>query len=187
MQQADGAVAAQRYDSAVAAYDEVLKLEPQNARAQAGRAGAMSARDLARRTFVSGRTVVQAAKAAKGGLEGFESTGVAIKQAPDFLGRIEFEMSPSSVKPGDSYVLKFYLVNEGKKSIKVSGVTATTVVNGDRSGGPVGLRAKEVDPQQRELLGEVGGVWGQSVKSWTAEVLLTANKGDSLRNQLTWR
>jgi hypothetical protein len=187
MQQADGAAAAHRYDAAVTAYDEVLKLDPQNAKAQAGRAGAISARDLSRRSFVAGRTVVQAAKAAKGGLEGFESTGVAVKQAPDFLGRIEFEMSPSAVKPGDSYVLKFYLINEGKKSIKVSGVTATTLVNGDKSGGPVTARVKEVDPQQRALLGEMGGVWGDSTKSWTAEVLLTANKGDSLRNQLNWR
>jgi hypothetical protein len=36
------------------------------------------------------------------------------------------------------------------------------------------------------VLEELPGVFPEAT-SWVAEVLVTANKGDSLKNQLTWR
>ena len=73
---------------------------------------------------------------ASGGISGFE--GADVQRTPDFSGRIEFEMSPASgLRPGDAWTLKIYLVNDGKKVIKIGGVTANTVVNGSGSGGPI--------------------------------------------------
>ena len=46
---------------------------------------------------------------------------------------------------------------------------------------------KEVAPSQRALLEEIPGVWPADVDWWSAEVLVTANKGDSLKNLLTWK
>jgi hypothetical protein len=45
---------------------------------------------------------------------------------------------------------------------------------------------KEVAPGQRAVLEELPGVFPDA-NSWTAEVLVTANKGDSMKNQLTWK
>jgi hypothetical protein len=183
--QADAAMSARQYDQAVGFLDQVLRLEPGHAKATADRATAVAARDMARRRFVAGRTVVTTEKAGGGGISGFE--GAAVQKAPDFLGRIEFEMSPSSgLKAGDAWTLKFYVVNEGKKAIRISDLSATAVVNGERSGGAASARAREVAPQQRVQVGEMAGAWKDGTQSWSAEVLVTA-RGDSLKNTLTWR
>ena len=185
MGQAEGALGAGQYDQAVAHLDEVLRLEPGHAKAASDRASALALRDASRKKFVAGRTVVKTEKAA-GGLAGFE--GAEVQRQPDFSGRIEFEMSPASgLRPGDAWTLKYYLVNDGKKAIKVSGVTANTVVNGAGSGGAVASSVREVAPQARVLLGQSTGSWNDDTASWAADVMVTANRGDSLKNTLTWR
>jgi hypothetical protein len=184
--QAESALAGGQPDQAIGHLDEVLRLDPGNASATAARAAAVSLRDAARKKFVAGRTVVKTEKAAGGGIAGFE--GADVQRTPDFSGRIEFEMSPASgLKPGDPWTLKLYLVNDGKKGIKVGGVTANTVVNGEGGGGPITPGTREVAPQQRALLGQLTGSWREGTTSWSADVLVTANKGDSLKNTLTWR
>jgi len=185
--QADAAAGAKSWDAAVNLYDEVLKLDPQNQHAVDAKKRAVAQRDAAKRTFVSSRTTVQTAKAAKADFSGFESADVSVQKAPDFSGRLEFSMTPASIKAGDSYSLKIYLVNDGKKDIKVASMTVTMSVNGTGSGGPVAARVKEVAPQQRVLLEDLPGVWKDDVTAWAAEVLVTANKGDSLKAKLTWK
>jgi hypothetical protein len=183
--QAEGALAGGQYDQAIGHLDEVLRLDPGNAKATADRASAVALRDASKKKFVAGRTIVKTEKAS-GRLAGFE--GADVQRTPDFSGRIEFEMSPASgLRNGDAWTLKFYLVNDGKKVIKVGGVTATTSVNGAGAGGPVAPAVKEVAPQQRALLGQTTGSWKDGTSSWSAEVLVTANKGDSLVNTLSWR
>jgi len=192
MGQARTAVDARNYDAAVAMYDEVLKLDPQNAAATSGRTAAVSARTAAtaasasHKTFVSGRTVVQTEQKSKGDLSGFDSSDVSVKKSPDFQGRLEFAMNPGSLKAGEGYKLQIALVNEGKKPIKISGMTFTVTVNGQKTGNPIAPKVKEVAPQQRAVLEELPGVFPEA-STWMAEVLVTANKGDSLKNQLTWR
>lgn len=182
--QAEAATGARQYDQAIGHYDEVLKLEPGNAKATSERASAVAARDAGRKRFVAGRTVVTTEKAVAGGISGFE--GAAVQKAPDFEGRIEFEMSPSSgLKAGDPWTLKLFVVNVGKKAIRITDLTATTVVNGERSGG-AGAKAREIAPQARVQVGEMAGAWKDGTQTWSAEVLVTA-KGDSLKNTLTWK
>jgi hypothetical protein len=182
--QAEAAMGGRQYDQAIGHYDEVLKLEPGNAKATSERASAVAARDAGRKRFVPGRTVVATEKASGGAISGFE--GAAVQKAPDFLGRIEFEMSPSSgLKAGDPWTLKLFVVNDGKKPIRITDLTATTVVNGERSGG-AGAKAREIAPQARVQVGEMAGAWKDGTQTWSAEVLVTA-KGDSLKNTLTWK
>jgi FHA domain len=182
--QADAAMGARRFDQAIAHYDEVLKLDPGNGKASSERARAVAARAEARKRFVPGRTVVATEKASGGGLSGFE--GAAVQKAPDFLGRIEFEMSPASgMKAGDPWTLKIFVVNEGKKAIRITDLTATTIVNGEPSGG-AGAKAREIAPQARAQVGEMAGTWKEGTQTWQADVVLTA-KGDSLKNTLTWK
>ncbi len=162
---------------------------PANARATGLRADAVRRRDLAKRRFVPGQTAVQTQKAQKGGdLAGFDTGDADLRKAPDFLGRVEFEMSPASgLEAGDAWTLRVYVVNEGKKPIRVQGVTVGTTVNGAGGGGPVAPRAREIAPQQRSLVAEATGSWRDGTTAWSTEATITAGKGDSLRNTLTWR
>ena len=189
--QAETAIGARQYDAAVSHLDSALGLEPGNARAASLRADAVRRRDLARRRFAPGRTVVESPKAQKekaGDLAGFDTGDADVRKAPDFLGRIDFEMSPASgVEPGDTWTLRVYVVNEGKKPIRVQGVTVTTAVNGSAGGGPVPPRTREIAPQQRSLVAEATGAWREGTTAWTTEVTVAGGKGESLRSTLAWR
>jgi hypothetical protein len=44
-----------------------------------------------------------------------------------------------------------------------------------------------VAPQQRALLGQTSGSWQDGTTAWSADVLITANKGDSLQSTIIWR
>jgi hypothetical protein len=188
VEQAEAALAARQFDVAIGHADEALRLDPGNARASAVRADATKLRDLARRRFVAGRTAVQTQKAGNTNLSGFDTGGADVRKAPDFQGRIEFEMSPASgIDAGASWRLRVFVVNDGKKAIRVQGLTITTNVNGAGGGATLPPLAREIAPQQRALVGETSGSWRDGTTSWTSEVAVTANKGDSLRNTLTWR
>jgi hypothetical protein len=187
--QAESAMASRQYDAAVGHLDEALRLDPGNAQAREARTAAVARRDLARRRFTSGQTVVQTQKAGgEGSLAGFDTGDADLRKAPDFQGRIQFEMTPASgLEAGQPWTLKVYVVNDGKKPIRVQGVTVATTVNGSGSGQPMTSRAREIPPQQRALLGEATGSWSEGTTSWSTEITVTANKGDSLRNTVTWR
>ena len=185
--QADAAAAARNHDQAAGLYDQVLKLEPENAKAGAGKTAAMAVVTSLRKSFVPGKTVVRGGKAAKGGPAGFDSEDVNLAKAPDYSGRIEFEVSPAHVKPGDGYAVHVFLTNDGKKAFKIGSLNVTTSTNGTKSGGPAPPAVKEVQPQQRVALQDAGGTWAEGTTSWNLEVDVVSDHGDSFKNQVTWR
>jgi len=189
--QAEAAISTRQYDAALGHIDGALRLEPGNPRATGLRSEAARRRDLARRRFVAGRTTVESEKTRKekaGGLIGFDTADADLRKAPDFLGRVEFEMTPASgIEAGDAWTLRVFVVNEGKKPIKVQGLTVGTTINGAGNGGPVVSRAREIAPQQRALVAESSGSWRDGTTSWLAEATLSAAKNENLRNTLTWK
>jgi hypothetical protein len=185
--QAETAIGAHQYDSAITQLDSALKLDPGNARATSLRADAARRRDLARRRFVPGRTVVDSEKTRKdkaSGLVGFD----ADDKAPDFSGRIEFEMSPSGpMEAGTAWTLKVFVVNQGRKPIKVQGLMIAASINGEGAAAPVEASVKEIQPQQRVQVGETTGSWREGTTAWAATATLTAPKSETLTNTLTWK
>ena len=68
---------------------------------------------------------------------------------PDYQGKLDFEVSPTSVVAGDNYQIRIFLVNEGKKSIRINGLNVTTIRNGSRSPAPGNSQTRDVNPGQR--------------------------------------
>jgi hypothetical protein len=184
--QAQAAAAARNFEGAAQLYEEVLKLEPQNPQAMDGRGTAQAASTSLRKGFVAGKTTVRSEKTAKGPA-GFDTEDVSVAKAPDYSGRIEFEANPKNVKPGDSYTVLIYLLNDGKKPFKLGSASVTTAVNGAKSGGSIQTRVKDVESQQRALLTEIPAVWQGGTTSWSLEVVLASSRGDTFRNVLTWK
>ena len=185
--QAEAALGGRQYDIAIAHLDGALRLDPGNAKATSLRADATQRRDLARRKFVAGRTVVDSEKTRKDkarGLVGFD----ADEKAPDFTGRIEFEMSPAgAVEANDAWTLKVFVVNQGQKAIRVQGLALGAAVNGTGGAAPVAASVREIAPQQRVQVAETSGTWKDGTTSWVAQATLTAPKNETLSNTLTWK
>jgi hypothetical protein len=200
---ADQALLDQKYDVAIAFYDQALALDPQSQRAQNGKSTAVQsrARSLSEsgsrgpsvgRSFVAGKTQAQSPETASpGGIPGFEeSAGVNVKkgtQAADLPGKITIEVDPASPKPGDKYVVKVTLLNEGNAPIQVKDLLVSTTVNGKKSSGPVPALVKEVAPHDRAVVREFPDQWREETTSWTMEVTVRTVRGEIYKNQVTWR
>lgn len=199
--QADNALLARNYDAAIAAYDEALKLDPQNAQARQGRSTAIQARTLstaaaaapAGKTFVSGRTKAASAetRAAGAGAPGFEEgSEVVVKtatQAAQLPGKIVFDVDPEQVKAGEAYKVRIYLVNEGNAPIEVQSMVIATSINGKSVRGPVPPLSKEVAPRQRALLRELPDTWKEATTAWSMEVTVRTPRSETYTNQVTWQ
>jgi tetratricopeptide (TPR) repeat protein len=203
--QADAALSAARYDDAIRSFDEVLKLDGQNQRAIMGKSTAVQARALATagagggrgaapgRTFVSAKTTAQSVETRTSGNvpEGFMDTpGVDAKkgsQAAELPGKILFDVDPEGVKPGENYTVKVYLLNEGNAPIQVREMLVTPRINGRGVTAPVAAQTKDVAPQQRALLLNTRDIWREDTTSWSMEVTVRTVRGETYKNQVTWK
>lgn len=202
LKEADDALGAQRFDAALALYEQALQLDPQNQRASLGRTGALAARATARatptgpagstRTFSFGRTEAQGTGRGGGSAPaGFEdSPEVTAKkgsQAADLPGKILFEVTPASVKAGERYAVRVVFLNEGSAPVGIRALALTTAVNGRKSSGPVVPSVREVAPQQKAVLHQVADLWSDETTSWSMEVTVSTVRGELYTNRLTWK
>jgi tetratricopeptide (TPR) repeat protein len=204
--QAETALASEKYDAAIGFYDEALKLDPSSQRAISGRSTAIQARVLAQaaasgggggrqtavRAFVASKTTAQSTETRTGNVpEGFEdSPGVTVKkgtQAADLPGKINFDIRPDTVKAGEPYSVKVYLVNEGLAPIAIRDMVVTTKINGKGVTGPVPPQARDVAPGQRALLMNTTETWREETSSWSMEVAVRTARGERYTNQVEWK
>jgi len=183
LQQADAAASGGNFDDAVQLYDQVLGLDGSNARARTGKAAAAASAAALKKSFVPGRTAYSSPSKG-GGPAGFDTAEVG---DPDYVGELEFQVSPARVKPGDSFTVRVALANNGKKAIKIGQLSITTAVNGSPQRGRGTPRTGQVSPGRRELVHEQSGTWDAATQSWYLEVVVNSDRGDTYRSRLTWK
>jgi hypothetical protein len=109
--------------------------------------------------------------------------------AAELPGRIVFEASPASPKPGERFKVSVFLVNEGQQAIPLAAMTVASVLDGKRQSGAVPLSVTTVAPGQRAPVFQTppDQVWREGTQSWTMEIVLRTTKGETYRNTLAWK
>ena len=96
-------------------------------------------------------------------------------------------MTPASVKAGDSYAVRVFLVNDGGKAIAIDAMNVAMVADGKRSARDMPPRSRSVGPRERALLAELPGVWQDGVATWALEVAIVSKRQDRYSNTLNWK
>jgi len=133
------------------------------------------------RGFNAGTTSVAAPS--DGGPEGFDGSVSKGQRPPQFAGRLEFEVLPPAVRPGEPFVVRIHLRNDGRRAVKIRGVSLAAVVDGRRVAAPVTALQREVGPNWRALVAEYSGVWSDAA-SWSLEVVVTADRDERITSRL---
>ncbi|HXK11226.1 MAG TPA: serine/threonine-protein kinase [Vicinamibacteria bacterium] len=133
------------------------------------------------RAFVAEGTTIATPTAS--GIEGFDTSDVSSHRPPQFAGRVEFEVLPPAVRPGDPFVVRIHLRNDGRRVVKVHGLSLAAVVDGQRVPAPVKPLQREVPAQSRALVAEYSGVWAEA-RSWALEAVLTADRDETVTSRL---
>jgi tetratricopeptide (TPR) repeat protein len=207
LNQATNAMQAKQYEAAIAAYNQVLAIEPGNAAAQNGKVTAIGLKAQADaaasagshtgggvRTLIAGATKAESADT-RGGLEGFEpSAGVNVKrgsQGAELPGKIEFETSPAppfAPKPGDRYRVAVYFRNEGAQPIPIASMATAFIVDGKAQRGTVPPAVSTVAPHDKALIYQMPEqVWKEGTTAWAFEVVVSTSSHETYRNALTWK
>jgi len=132
--------------------------------------------------FLAERTTVTTPAA--GELAGFESDTVDARQAPRFQGRLEFEVLPAEVRPGQPFVVRVQLVNDGRRSVRLEGLALATVEDGHRAAIPTRMLQRRVPAGARGLVAEYSGVWSPGRHSWSLEAVAAVEGDELVRSRL---
>jgi serine/threonine protein kinase len=192
---ADGKLQERQYAEAIDLYGQVIALDPGNDRARKGKstalrldsAGPVPSPSLpspppAGKAFVADKTVAQAPT------DSWPGPGPRRSQDPALPGKIEFDLEPKRVKPGDKYAVTVYMRNDGSAPIQIQSVRVALSINGRKSGDLVASQVKELAPGQKAPLFSDAHIWQEDTTSWSMEVVVeTARKGESYRNHVTWQ
>jgi serine/threonine-protein kinase len=138
------------------------------------------------RAFVTGRTTVASARGG-GAIEGFETADVKTRRMPDLTGHLEFETEPADVKPGEALLIRLFVVNEGRKPMRVRGIALTQILNGKRSPLPANTLAREVQPFQRTAVAETRATWSDDVSEWSLDAVVTSDREETAQSRLSWQ
>ena len=133
------------------------------------------------RRFLAGKTTITTPSA--GGLVGFESADVKMQRPPRFVGKLEFEVLPSEVRPEEPFIVRLYVVNEGRKAVRIRGLELVTIEDGRRTETPARLLQKKVEPRVRALVAEYTGVWSP-VDTWSLEAVAAVDGDELVRIRL---
>jgi hypothetical protein len=185
--EAEGAAAAGEYDKAAALYGRAADLDPRSAAAREGRARVASIVASLARSFAVGQTTAHSSSGRASGLELFEPDGVDVKTTGRIPGTLGLGISPAHVKPGDSYVVRGQLQNDGKRPIEIAQLTLVETAGAERIETSVAPRTRKIRSGGRELVFEHRGVWRDGVERWSLDVTVRSKAGDTYASQVVWR
>jgi hypothetical protein len=101
--------------------------------------------------------------------------------------RLTLELVPNHVLPGEPYVVEVRLANEDRQPIRIASLSVVDTPNGQRRGAPATPLGREVKPGRQAVVNRIAGKWPSDLSTWTLEVFVTTEGGDTLKGMVTWR
>jgi serine/threonine-protein kinase len=205
LDQAQDKLAAKDYATTIALCDQALELDPGNATATQLKTGAISAKAIADaagsaatqparsgKRFVVGETRTASGPKAGDVPPGFRTdsgiTAEAATQAAATPGKVEIQVRPESVKPGDQFTIQVLMQNLGTAPIQIAGLQTRIVTNHGRTGGAVPSLVAEVAPRQDAvILRAPGGIWREDTTEYRWQVTVKTRDGATYVNDVEWK
>jgi eukaryotic-like serine/threonine-protein kinase len=101
--------------------------------------------------------------------------------------RLSLEVVPNHVLPGEPYIVEVRLANEDSRPLRIASLSVVDTTNGQRRGAPATPQEREVKPGRQAVVNRISGKWPSDLATWTLEVFVTAEGGDTLKGMVTWR
>lgn len=101
--------------------------------------------------------------------------------------RMQVDVIPNHVMPGEPYVAEVRLANDGRRPLRIEALAVVDTLNGLRRGAPASPLSREVKPGAEAVVNRTTGRWPAEVQSWTLEVFVTAQDGRTLKGMVAWR
>ncbi|HEY5907006.1 MAG TPA: hypothetical protein VIZ31_03125, partial [Vicinamibacteria bacterium] len=98
----------------------------------------------------------------------------------------EFEVEPASARSGDNVAVRVFLVNEGKKAVRIRGVALSVIADGGRTGLSASARERDVPPQVRALVAETSAKLPETSPAWSLEAVVSSDRDETCTARLTW-
>ncbi len=172
------------YQEALRSFEQALAQDPSDAAALRGRTEARRRLDDLRSgpaaiVFIPGATTFAPPTSVTP--RGFRDTppGVEIRpaQAPAPRAQLVIEATPSVIRRGDAYALRYSLFNISAAPLTIG---AVSLRNSPAGGGSVEPQSRTARPQSRTLLCESRGTWGQdSPSDWATTLTVVLDDGSS--------
>ena len=136
------------------------------------------------RPFSTARTEVSGPPD-KASPSGFDTGGVKVAKAPEAQGTIRFEPRPAAPRPGEACTIRVLVQNTGRKDVKVRSVEVLAVLDGTRRVLGPRLLGKGVPRGKLGAVAEVEATMPDR-GGFRLEVVVTSERGDTLRSVLEW-
>ena len=188
------------YQGAIDAYKKAMAYEPENREAQNGLDRTISLKHQAeaeqqvavpQRRFVESKTVFTPRQSDTQEVVGFEMEDrfkVNETADPFFPAQIIIELNPTDAKPGEPYVLRVRVFNEGYRPIDVRSLELVSRFGGKTTGkgAQIPTRIQRIDPQATALVHEIAGTWKESQHHGEIAATVTLADGGKFSKSISW-
>jgi tetratricopeptide (TPR) repeat protein len=190
------------YGKAIDAYQKAMEADPQSSEARVGLKRAVDlqreARELLARPTVEARRFVESeteftpgSSDSSNALLGFEmEEGMDVKETADpFLPtKVVIELEPPDARPGESYVLRVSVFNEGYNAVDFQSLELVSRFAGKAVGQnqPIAVRSPQVGPRSSAVLHEIEGIWKEAQNHGEIEAIVTLGDGGRLTKRVRW-
>ena len=189
---------AQNYEGAIAAYDQALEIDPNNAQLIAAKNTAKNAMQQVAAAVRVGTLTIRESKTQfvapgeSNAPKGFEAgDGVQVKRAttaPENPAELIVQIHPATVQPGDPYYLRVRIHNQGNRPIGVKSIELISTFGSKTTGKGQKLQpmVQRINPRDTSMIWEVPGTWSEEQNEGSIQAVVTLIGDAKLLKTIQW-